>query len=95
MKFRSDLCVQVLPMGGISLDNTKVLRQQKFIKQVGNYSILGLKFFFVQTLSKSDGQEISTIEWQELKNEFSLFSDYKKLLSIEEIQCISFSSGAL
>ena len=34
---------------------------------------------------KSDGQEISTIEWQELKNEFRLFSDYKKLLRIEEI----------
>ena len=29
---------------------------------------------------KSDGQEISTIEWQELKNEFRLFSDYKKLI---------------
>ena len=47
------------------------------------------------TSLKSDGQEISTIEWQELKNEFRLFSDYKKLLRIEEIQCISFSSGAL
>ena len=34
---------------------------------------------------KSDGQEISTIEWQELKNEFRLFSDYKKLLRTEEI----------
>ena len=29
---------------------------------------------------KSDGQEISTIEWQELKNEFRLFSDYKNHL---------------
>ena len=34
---------------------------------------------------KSDGQEILTIEWQELKNEFRLFSDYKNLLRIEEI----------
>ena len=34
---------------------------------------------------KSDGQEISTIEWQELKNDFRLFSDHKKLLRIEEI----------
>ena len=34
---------------------------------------------------KSDGQEILTIEWQELKNDFRLFSDYKKLLRIEEI----------
>ena len=38
-----------------------------------------------EPLFKSDGQEISTIEWQELKNEFRLFSDYKKLLRIEEI----------
>ena len=38
-----------------------------------------------RVLFKSDGQEISTIEWQELKNEFRLFSDYKKLLRIEEI----------
>ena len=38
-----------------------------------------------KTLFKSGGQEISTIEWQELKNEFRLFSDYKKLLRIEEI----------
>ena len=37
------------------------------------------------SIIKSDGQEISTIEWQELKNEFRLFSDYKKLLRIEEI----------
>ena len=28
---------------------------------------------------------ISTIEFQELKNEFRLFSDYKKLLRTEEI----------
>ena len=39
----------------------------------------------VDVILKSDGQEISTIEWQELKNEFCLFSDYKKLLRIEEI----------
>ena len=43
--------------------------------------------FWYTTLNffKRDGQEISTIEWQELKNEFRLFSDYKKLLRIEEI----------
>lgn len=40
---------------------------------------------FASKIFKSDGQEISTIEWQELKNEFRLFSDYKKLLRIEEI----------
>ena len=51
--------------------------------------------YLLRATVKSDGQEISTIEWQELKNEFRLFSDYKKLPSIEEIWCISFSSGAL
>jgi len=45
----------------------------------------GTKMGITREEIKSDGQEISTIEWQELKNEFHLLSDYKKLLTIEEI----------
>ena len=43
------------------------------------YSTKPLKHSIVTRILvfKSDGQEISTIEWQELKNEFRLFSDYK------------------
>ena len=39
---------------------------------------------------ESDGQGISTIEWQGLKNEFRLFSDYKKLLRTEEFNVFIF-----
>ena len=52
MKFR--LYVHAPLMGNRSLDNKKVLLQQKVIKQVVNNHILRLKFFYVQTLFKRE-----------------------------------------
>ena len=46
-----------------------------------------------EDIFKGYGEEISSIQWQELKKIFRLFSDYNKLLSIEEIWW-TFYSGA-
>ena len=57
-----------------------------FFRTDVNYICNSLRSFKPpNVMIKSDGQEISTIEWQELKNEIRLFSDQKKLLRIEEI----------
>lgn len=52
VKFR--LYVHVPLMGNRSLDNKKVLLQQKLIKQVGNNHILRLKFFIFRLYLKGN-----------------------------------------
>ena len=61
------------------------LRMWELAAKVGMslFTICGFELF--EDIFKGYGQEISSIRWQELENIFRLFSDYKKLLSIEEI----------
>ena len=57
---------------------TEIVQNKTCINDMWQFHEVDIHCSFQGTKScfKSDGQEISTIEWQELKNEFRLFSDY-------------------
>ena len=66
----------------IKIDNNTIFFRTWFSKEVSTIENLpdyNLDFL-TQEEFKSDGQEISTIEWQELKNRFPSFFVYNQLL---------------